>query len=384
MMHEPPLTVLVVLGNAIVGGMETAVLRLVQALPREAIRVIALVPFEGALADDLREAGAIVHATPMPADPRWRSIQVATVLVRQHDVDVIHAHLAPAHLLAAIVGHVTHVPVVATVHAMHVAMADLEAHLVAGTELCLVSEAARLHALAVGAVPERIRVVRNAVDAARFKPAAHRAEGTPPRIGFAGRLSAEKNPLLFVDIAARVVHAVADARFAVAGDGPLREPMEDAAMRLGVRDRFTFRGTVEDMPAFYGGIDALVATSLHEGTPLALLEAMACGLPVAATAVGGVPEIVQHGVTGHLFPSGDADAGAEAVARLAGDPQQCESMGRAARARVLERFDWRTHVAAVTAMWRDVASGSEPAAVRATTAPTRVAPGRFASGSGRT
>ena len=359
------LKVLVITGNAIVGGMEISVLRLVRALPRDEYSVVALVPFDGAFGDELRAAGASVYATPMPASPCWRSIQFAAELVRRSGVGLIHAHLARAHQLAAIVGRATRTPVLATIHAMHIEMHDLEAHRLGGTHLCLVSDAARMHALGVGASPERVRVVCNAVDASLFSPSDVPASEAGVAIGYVGRLSPEKNPLLFVSLAARVAQAVPDARFIVAGDGPLREAMQSRASEYGVADRFEFRGVVGTMPALYRTLDLVVLPSWHEGTPLTILEAMASGVPVVATAVGGVPELVAAGVTGLLFEAGNEADGGEAVLELAQDADRRRRMGREARARVLARFTWAQHVAAVTSAWRELTADGRRRTLRA-------------------
>lgn len=112
-----PLGVLLVLGNGIVGGMETSVVRPVRTLPRESYQVAALVPVEGALADGLRDAGAEVVAMPVTADPAWHTLLAAVALVRELRLAVVHAYLPKAHALAALIGPVARVPVLANVSA---------------------------------------------------------------------------------------------------------------------------------------------------------------------------------------------------------------------------------------------------------------------------
>jgi len=122
-----------------------------------------------------------------------------------------------------------------------------------------------------------------------------------------------------------------------------------------------FAGVRDDMPATYAGLDVLALTSLHEGTPLALLEAMACGLPIVATSVGGVPELVCADESGVLVPPGDPAAVAAAVLALLDDPPRREALAIAARARVIERFALRTQVVRTAALLREVARERAPA-----------------------
>jgi glycosyltransferase involved in cell wall biosynthesis len=355
-----PLGVLLVLGNGIVGGMETSVLRLVRALPRDGYRMAAVVPFEGALVDAMREAGVEVMAMPVTADPAWHTLLAAVALVRQLRLAVVHAHLPKAHALAALIGPVARVPVLATVHGMHLTVADVEAHRLSGSTICVVSEAARRHAMAAGVARDRLRLLRNAIDTEAFAPAPFGARedvfGFGPGVavvGYVGRLSEEKHPRLFVRAAARVREARPDVRFVMVGDGPLRPALEAEARELGLDNRVRFAGERHDTPAVHRSLDVLLLTSWHEGTPLAVLEAMACGVPVVASDVGGVPELVRSGTTGLLFGAGDEAAAAAHVLALLQDEEGRRRMGRAGRVRAVTEFAWPEHVAAVTALWRE-------------------------------
>jgi glycosyltransferase involved in cell wall biosynthesis len=355
---ERPLRVLVVTANAIVGGMESAVLRLAERLPRPAFELMALCPFESAFTTALRACGVPVSIAPIGDRLRWHAIQYAAGLVREHEIDVIHAHLPAAHAVAALAGSVTHTPVLATIHAMHLSMWDLEVHRLGGTHLCFVSEAARAHALAVGVHAARMTVIRNGVDTETFRPR------TDPRVerelvvGYVGRLSPEKNPALFVRVAARLRAHGAPARFVVIGDGPMRGELEALTDALAVRDTITFAGECRDMPARYRALDLLLLTSWHEGTPLALLEAMASGVPVVATDVGGVSELIVAGSTGCLAPPGDEVRLTELASALLRDRAALDRYGRAAREHVRTRFSIDEQVGLTSALLHEVARGA--------------------------
>ena len=134
-------------------------------------------------------------------------------------------------------------------------------------------------------------------------------------------------------------------RLLLIGDGPLRPKLEALVRELGLASRVRFLGVRSDVPEILGAADIFVLPSLWEGNPLAVMEAMAAGKPVIATAVGGVPELIEDGVSGFLVPPGDIDALGEAIWRLAvGEPGLRERIGRAASQRAMERFD----VSAVT------------------------------------
>lgn len=336
-----PVRVLVITGNAIVGGMESAVLRLAQRLPRDDFPLTALCPFESAFTAALRDAHVAVHIVPVGETLRWHAIQFAVELVREHGIGVIHAHMPAAHALGALAGRITHTPVLATIHAMHVSMWDFEAHRLARTHLCVVSEAARAHALALGVAPESLSVIRNGVDSECFVPrpgALSRDREAGATVGYVGRLSPEKHPALFLRAAA-LVHARRPAtRFVVIGDGPLRADLESLAARLRIDHVVRFEGECSDMPTRYQGLDVLLCPSWEEGTPLAVLEAMACAIPVVATEVGGVPELVVAGATGWLVPVGDEAAMAQRTLALLEAPTTMHRFGRAARERARTRF----------------------------------------------
>jgi len=368
--NERPLRVLVVTGNAIVGGMESAVLRLAERLPGPAFELFALCPFESTFTAALRACGVPVSIAPIGDKLRWHAIQHAAGFVRERAIDVIHAYLPAAHAVAALAGSVTHTPVLATIHAMHLAMWDLEAHRLGGTHLCFVSEAARAHALAVGVRPSRMTVIRNGIDAETFRPRTGARREDSLVVGYVGRLSPEKHPALFVRVAARLRAQAAPARFVVIGDGPLRGELEALADSLRIRGAITFAGECTDMPVRYRDLDLLLLTSWHEGTPLAVLEAMASGVPVVATDVGGVAELIVSGSTGCLAPPGDEVRLAELALALLRDRDALHRCGCAAREHVRAHFSIDAQLRETASLLHEVARARERAGGHAPVRPT--------------
>jgi glycosyltransferase involved in cell wall biosynthesis len=179
-----------------------------------------------------------------------------------------------------------------------------------------------------------------AVDARARAEARAALELSPsaPVVATVGRLTAIKQHDLFLEMAARVHASRPDAVFLVVGDGDLRVTLEGRARELGIADRTRFVGWRRDLPTIYAAADVFALTSRNEGTPVALIEAMAAGVPGVATDVGGVPDVIARADLGILVPFGDAAAMAAAVERLLGDPSLRQRMGAAGRDEVLRRY----------------------------------------------
>ena len=158
-----------------------------------------------------------------------------------------------------------------------------------------------------------------------------------PVVGIVGRLSPVKDHATFLRAAVRISVASPDTTFVVAGDGPDRAALQLEARAL-LGDRIRFLGWVNDIPTLYAACDVVALTSRTEGTPVALIEAAAAGIPVVATDVGGVAEVVRDGSTGCTVPAGDDVAVAAAILSLLQDPARARDMGEAGAAHVRSRF----------------------------------------------
>jgi len=164
------------------------------------------------------------------------------------------------------------------------------------------------------------------------------------------RLEPQKNPLALIEAFARGCAG----RLIIAGDGSLLEAARQRAARLGIANRVHFLGVRAGVPELLAASDVFALASDWEGSPLSVMEAMAAGLPVVATSVGGVPELVGDGATGILAPPGDVGALAGALESLARDPQRRREMGAAGR-ECSKRFDVSAMVAAYAALFEEVA-----------------------------
>lgn len=353
-----PLNVLEIIGNAIVGGMESYVYNLVTHLPAADFNTICLCPYESAFTQSLRRAGHTVFITPMRDDPAWCAIEMAVELVRNFQIDLIHAHLLNAHTLAGLAARLTATPAVATIHTMSLPTQEASVTRATGTHLITVCQQAYAQALALGVRPDSVSLIPNGVDTTIFKPDGNgdefrRALGVPPGaplVGFVGRLAWEKGPDKFVQMAGRVHQHRADAHFVLVGEGPMERELVDLIECMNLADFVHLTGLRLDTHEIYLAFDVFVQTSRSEAMPLAILEAMACGLPVAAIAVGGVAEQVEAGTTGILLQpgewpgvaspfAGDWEGVASALLMLLDHPALLKKMGQAGRRRAEEFFD---------------------------------------------
>jgi len=156
-------------------------------------------------------------------------------------------------------------------------------------------------------------------------------------VGIVGRLVPIKGHAVFLKAARLVLEKLPSCRFLIVGDGLLRPQLEQLA--LGLSKNVHFLGWRSDLPRIYADLDLLVLSSLNEGTPVSVIEAMAAGLPIAASAVGGVKDLVVHGKTGLLVEPGDPEALSGAIMALLEQPQRAEAMGKAAQKAVYPDYD---------------------------------------------
>jgi sugar transferase (PEP-CTERM/EpsH1 system associated) len=221
------------------------------------------------------------------------------------------------------------------------------------------------------AVPEeRISQIYNGVDTGRFRPG-HQpigpADFRPARglvIGTVGRMQAVKDPLTLIRAFIRLLRLVpehpSELRLVMVGDGPLRAQAQSLLHEAGLAQQAWLPGARDDVPELLRGLDVFVLPSLAEGISNTILEAMATGLPVVATAVGGNTELVLPGVTGALVPADDPDAMARALADYVRAPERLAAHGQAARRRAEGEFSLASMVSRYLAVY-DRASASAPA-----------------------
>ncbi len=227
--------------------------------------------------------------------------------------------------------------------------------------LTAITEDCRQHALRAGAPPDAIRLVFNGTDLRRFSPSESGNGFVDPRFGprmiFACRqLFPRKGIRFLIEAVAQLKPRFPDIKLVLAGDGFERPDLVKLADRLSIGADVTFLGWVPNtaLPPYYRAAAVSVIPSLEEGFGIPAAEAMGCAVPVVATDAGGLPEVVEHGVTGLVVPRGDSAALAGAISSLLDDPNLRRRMGTAGRERALRLFDWDRTAEQLEQVYRDI------------------------------
>lgn len=285
-------------------------------------------------------------------------------LIRRVRPDIVHTHSSKA----GVVGRLASLGLpVTTVHNVHGwsfsplsgvrrrAVILLERLLARSTDvLVTVSHADATAAQRSGIRPRgRIELIRSGIDLGAFcsvsRERGERSDSPALLIGTVGRLAPQKDPLAALEVFRAVRNVVPGAQFHWIGDGPLRGAVERLAAAAGFESSFQVLGQVDDVASELVSLDVFLSCSRWEGLPRGVIEAMACGVPVVATAVNGVPDVVGDGVTGRLVPAGDLDGLVTAVLDVTRAPEAARRMAVEASSR-LDEFsidETRRHTAAL-------------------------------------
>lgn len=343
-----------VLSSFGMGGQERVAFDLAVSQLRAGWRVTALSlapPPDGPLAAEFLAAGATVERVARPkegVDPML-VVRLARWL-RQHRVDLVHTHNRMALIYGAPAGRLARAAVVHTKHGNNPRGGTrLYAGNAAGRlvdAFVAVSEETAETARRRREVPERrLLVITNGIELGRFYPQPEarvrirRELGIPDDawvVGTVGRVAAEKNHALLLRAAAPLLGP--GARLVIAGDGPLLPGLRELAGSLGVTAHAHLLGVRRDVPEVLNALDVFAMSSDTEGLPLVVLEAMATGLPVVSTSVGGIPNVIEEGGTGFLVPAAD-EAGLRArIAALRDDATTRLACGARARTAAVTRY----------------------------------------------
>jgi len=337
------------------GGMEKLLVEFARHTDREQfeLRFVSL-GGRGSLADDIEAEGWAVTHMGVKAGLRPRLVLDLARLFRAWKCHVVHSHNSGPLIYSSPAARFARVG--AVVHTRHgqrfehgrrqTAAFRLAACL-ADRVVCVSHDGAGL-SVGEGIASRKVCTIWNGIDVSRFSYTGPRAGGP---IVMVGRLSPEKDVTTLLRAVARAAADHPGLVLDIVGQGECQPALKALASDLGLDGRVRFLGEVRDIPRVLAGASLFVLPSLTEGISLTLLEAMARGLPVIATRVGGNPEVVVDGETGLLVPAKAVDEMARAMLRLLGDPGEGRRMGQAGRHRVEVHFDVRRMVSDYEALY---------------------------------
>ena len=285
--------------------------------------------------------------------------------VKRHAIDIIHAHTSHAHTLACLArvfagrGRVVvsrRVDFPPKRHGFNRWKYGAPDQIVAISNR--IADVLR----SFGVPETKLSVVHSCIDPSRFdvEPVSRSELGVPagaPLLGNVAALVDHKDHATLIAAMPAVLCELPDARLVVAGEGPLRRKLERQIAELGLGGAVTLLGYRKDVPRLLRTLDAFVLSSKLEGLGTSILDAMACELPVVATAAGGIPEVVQDEKTGFLVPPQDPEALASAILRVFREPAYARGVARAGKALVCERFAVKTMVEGNLRVYERLLSG---------------------------
>ena len=363
--HEERIRVCYMAHAFAVGGAEEMVLNLVRHLPPRFEPVVCCINQAGPIGEEIRRTGTRVDVLGLTPGLR-HPFHVSGIrrYLRQTKPAIVHTFLLTASLYGRLAAMFEHVPIVIGTEVNiyerkrpHHVLA--ERMLMAGTDRVVVSanSVRDFYVDQIHADPRKIDVVYNAVDWQSIQPSQSR-DGMRASLGLdrdakvAGviaRLTEQKGHRFLFQ--AMTTPALADLQLIVVGDGDLRESLKAEAHALGLGSRVHFLGARRDLGNLLATMDVFVMPSLWEGLPLSMILAMGAALPIVATAVAGIPEIVQDGATGWLVPAGNSLALATSIADVFANRARAAAVGDAARASVLPRFGVDNYVNSVVGLY---------------------------------
>jgi glycosyltransferase involved in cell wall biosynthesis len=349
------ITVLQLIGSLRIGGAERQLASLVGEFDRRKLRVIvATMESGGSLVEQFRAAGVDIRPLGFRMRHFVSGVRRLCRLLRDEKVDVLHGHMYHAAWYGRIAGLLAGVPVmIATDHGQELWKKPwnvaFERYMNRHTSLRIaVSEDVAEILRKREHVPEdKLAVIPNGVDVDRFKAGGNERQQVRAELGLSGdavvvgtvaRLVEPKALHIMIRAVAQVADVDPRVRLLVVGDGPLRADLERCASDLGITERVIFTGMRSDIPGLLAAMDIFALSSISEGLPVSLLEAMAAGKPIVATRVGGIPEAVTDRRECLLVEPGDAKALADGIMELIRKPDLAAELGRRAGERVLAEY----------------------------------------------
>ncbi len=346
--------ILYVIDDLGLGGAQRQLTALVRGLSKDRYQpfVVSLSESKRDYASSMEEARVPLRMLPQSGKWDLRCLGSLVRMMKEIRPQLVHTWLFTADLYGRLAAWCTQVPVVVS------AVRSVEPwkpwhHVLTDRLLKSTTDAFTVNAQAIARVlearegipPEKIHTIYNGIDLETFSSCRdgelRRSLSLPedtPLVGIIGRLSPEKGHEIFLKAAAQVSRPLPQVHFLVVGSGALEEKLRRQARLLQIAPKVHFLKGRPEIGPIFAALNLVVVSSLYEGCSNVVLEAMACGLPVVATRVGGNPEVIDDGETGLLVPSGDSARLSRAVEELLRDPVRAQALGERARLQVQQRF----------------------------------------------
>jgi glycosyltransferase involved in cell wall biosynthesis len=339
------------------GGLERLLVEFARRhRPDTETRFIALDAL-GPPADDIRDSGHFADSLDFSHSGKLRVVRSLARMLRDEGINVVHTHNTYAHFIGSAAAKL--VGIRAVINTQHgrgcgdhwkdrllFRIANRFTFRIVGVS----EDALRLCQRQDSKSASKMCCIWNGIDLARF---AFSGPIDQPFAVAVGRLSPEKDFATLMQAAPIVIQSVSDFRLRIVGDGSERPRLESLIRELRLENHVTLVGARDDVPRELRRAGFYVASSLKEGISLTLLEAMAVGLPVVTTNVGGNPEVIEEGVTGRLVPSGDPQSLAQAIVSMCDAQSNWLAMGQAGRRRVEEHFNVTRMIDAYEDLYRE-------------------------------
>lgn len=349
-------TICQVLHSLQVGGAEVLAARLARRLRKSYRFLFVCLDRLGSLGEELRAEGFPVEVLDRRPGLDWRSTIRLARLLRREQVEILHAHQYTPFFYALTARWLgKRIPVLFSEHGRHFPDYPRRKRIFVNRLLlsrrdrvAAVGEAVRQAVIANEGIPaERVGVIYNGIDLETFAKKRHDRDETREEIGVGpndfvviqvARLDYLKDHLTAVRTLDRLASQRPEVRLVLVGEGPEREKIEAEIRQRQLLAHVRFLGLRSDVARLVASADLFLLTSISEGIPLTVIEAMAAGIPVVSTRVGGIGEIVEDGQTGLLAPAGDDSALADRILTLMADSEQCQRLGQAGRCRAYAQF----------------------------------------------
>jgi len=373
-----PLKVLHIIGGGEFGGAEKHILNLAGAVDPRALEITVCCLFSAPFVEVAARAGINALSVPMRSKADFGVVRKLAAQIRGGRYDIVHTHGVRANLLGRLAARQAGKKrkVITTVHSL--LEKDYQGiinrcanNLAERSTRCLtdrfiaVSQGLKDRLVAGGIPADIVTVIHNGILLDDIKPSGAAGQAVKERlsigdgdlVGIVARLHAVKGHRYFIEAAREVLQQRPRARFLIVGDGPYRPVLENLIGGMGLNDKVIFTGFIEDIYSLMAELDLLVISSLWEGFGLTAIEAMVLGVPVVATEVGGLPEVVQHGETGLLAPPANSASLAKSIAWMMDHPREAGEMAAKGGDIVRRKFSAAEMARRTVDLYRKVAGG---------------------------